>query len=414
MQPTRHTTFKSACSDLGVLLERMPLQELSDIRLFATGCTGFFGYWLLTALECLNRQGQAIEVVALSRNPQAFLQRHPEFRDLPWLSFVTGDVTNFRMPGGSFEAVIHGATDSSPQAGANPSLLLAGMIDGTRRVLDFLADAACQRFLLLSSGAVYGNQPASMPALNEGAGLAGDPLVSGNAYGEGKRIMEMLCACRAGKDVPAPVVARCFAFLGPHLPGHLAGTVVSQPPRRGGVDVPHLVYAAPASMAPGVGPPARPWTEEVLLAEGHELGGSASLHVDGEGRTLRGHRVLQDQGQGQGRLQHANRVREQHRFPGALPLRNDVDAPQVAALFPALNPRTKGSGRSHHLRGHGRGERAEAHPQGKGPGLEGHSFAHPSEVRNISSAGRRGRSSHGGRRSPPGPGPGRALANHSR
>jgi dTDP-glucose 4,6-dehydratase len=222
MQPTRHTTFESACSDLGVLLERMPLPELSDIRLFATGCTGFFGYWLLTALECLNRQGQAIEVVALSRNPQAFLQRHPEFRDLPWLSFVTGDVTNFRMPGGSFEAVIHGATDSSPQAGANPSLLLAGMIDGTRRVLDFLADAACQRFLLLSSGAVYGNQPASMPALNEGAGLAGDPLVSGNAYGEGKRIMEMLCACRAGKDLPDPVVARCFAFLGPHLPGHLA------------------------------------------------------------------------------------------------------------------------------------------------------------------------------------------------
>lgn len=204
------------------MLERMPLPELHGSRLFATGCTGFFGYWLLAALECLNRQGQAIEVVALSRNPQAFLQRHPEFRGLPWLSFVTGDVTTFSMPNGRFDAVIHGATDSSAQAGANPSELLAGMVDGTRRVLDSLADAGCQRFLLLSSGAVYGEQPASMPALKEDAHLAGDPLSPGNAYGEGKRIMEMLCACRAGTALPAPVVARCFAFLGPYLPGHLA------------------------------------------------------------------------------------------------------------------------------------------------------------------------------------------------
>lgn len=223
MQPPRHTIFESACSDLGVLLERVPLPELSGIRLFATGCTGFFGYWLLAALECLNRQGQAIEVVALSRNPQAFLLRHPEFRGLPWLSFVTGDVTNFRLPDGRFDAVIHGATDSSPQAAANPSLLLAEMIDGTRRVLDSIANAGgCRHFLLLSSGAVYGDQPASTPALKEDAGLAGDPLIRGNAYGEGKRIMEMLCACRADKDLPAPVVARCFAFLGPHLPAHLA------------------------------------------------------------------------------------------------------------------------------------------------------------------------------------------------
>ncbi|MCF8198590.1 MAG: NAD(P)-dependent oxidoreductase [Sulfuritalea sp.] len=221
MQPPHHTIFETACSDLDVLLERMPLPELRGTRLFATGCTGFFGYWLLAALECLNRQGQAIEVVALSRNPPAFLDRHPEFRGLPWLSFVTGDVTNFRLPYGRFDAVIHGATDSSPQAASNPSLLLTGMIDGTRRVLDSLADAGCRHFLLLSSGAVYGDQPASMPALKEDTGLAGDPLSPGNAYGEGKRIMEMLCACRAGTDLPAPVVARCFAFLGPHLSKHL-------------------------------------------------------------------------------------------------------------------------------------------------------------------------------------------------
>lgn len=222
MPPFRHAIFEAACSDLGVLLEKHPLPELAGGRLFATGCTGFFGYWLLAALECVNRNGQAIEVVVLSRDPQAFLNRHPEFRHLPWLSFVKGDVANFDRPNGRFDGVIHGATDASPQAAANPSSLLASMIDGTRRVLDMLADSDCRRFLLISSGAVYGNQPATIPALIEDASVAGDSLSPANAYGEGKRIMEMLCACRAGAKVPPPVVARCFAFLGPHLPNHLA------------------------------------------------------------------------------------------------------------------------------------------------------------------------------------------------
>jgi nucleoside-diphosphate-sugar epimerase len=222
VQQGRHATFATACSDLEVLLDRQPLPELAGIRLFATGCTGFFGYWLLTALECLNRQGRPVEVVALSRDPQAFLARHPEFHHQPWLSFIQGDIANFAMPGGRFEAVIHGATDSSLQAAANPSLLLASMIDGTRRVLDVLADVGCEKFLLLSSGAVYGDQPASLPALGEDSHLAGDSLDRANVYGEGKRIMEMLCACRVGNGLPAPVVARCFAFLGAHLPGHLA------------------------------------------------------------------------------------------------------------------------------------------------------------------------------------------------
>ncbi len=222
MQQARHSIFETACGDLRVLLDRHPLPELAGIRLFATGCTGFFGYWLLAALECLNRNGQAIEVVALSREPQAFLDRHREFRGLPWLSFVQGGVADFDLPGGRFDGVIHGATDSSPHAAANPSALLTAMIDGMRQVLDVLADRGCQRFLLISSGAVYGNQPASISALSEDDGLAGDAMNPANAYGAGKRIMEMLCACGADTKLPAPVVARCFAFLGPHLPAHLA------------------------------------------------------------------------------------------------------------------------------------------------------------------------------------------------
>jgi hypothetical protein len=47
MQADHRSVFETACADLTALLDRQPLPELSGIRLFATGCTGFFGYWLL-------------------------------------------------------------------------------------------------------------------------------------------------------------------------------------------------------------------------------------------------------------------------------------------------------------------------------------------------------------------------------
>jgi dTDP-glucose 4,6-dehydratase len=156
-------------------------------------------------------------------------------------------------------------------------------------VLDGLAAAGCGKFLLLSSGAVYGDQPASTPALAEDAGLAGNPLSPANAYGEGKRIMEMLCACRTGKDLPAPVVARCFAFLGPHLPGHLApaqflrdaltgGPIVL---RSDGSAMRSYLYAADLAV----------WLL-VLLARGcagraYNVGGAEAISVADLARTIR-------------------------------------------------------------------------------------------------------------------------------
>jgi dTDP-glucose 4,6-dehydratase len=39
----------------------------------------------------------------------------------------------------------------------------------------------------------------------------------GSAYGEAKRVSEFACAASA-KGGPGTVIARCFAFVGPHLP----------------------------------------------------------------------------------------------------------------------------------------------------------------------------------------------------
>ena len=92
------------------------------------------------------------------------------------------------------------------------------IIGGTRRTLDFAVACGARRFLLTSSGAVYGKQPADVSHLAEdfaGAPDIGDPR---SAYGEGKRVAELLCAIYHRRHGLETKIARGFAFLGPYLP----------------------------------------------------------------------------------------------------------------------------------------------------------------------------------------------------
>jgi len=204
------------------IFSQFPISELNDKRLFMTGCTGFFGFWLLMAIHYLNESGANINVVALSRNPQRFLTRHPFFRQCQWLSFCQGEVSDYLPPEGDFDLFIHGATDTSPDAIALPLLLFQSMLNGTKHVLEHALSAKAQRVLIVSSGAVYGEQPWDIDKISEDQCFVGSSLDVKNLYCEGKRAMEMLSACYADAHDIEIITARCFAFIGYGLPKHLA------------------------------------------------------------------------------------------------------------------------------------------------------------------------------------------------
>ena len=208
-------------ADLDLILEhtRQLWDDVRGKRLFVTGGTGFFGRWLLESFVSANAVlGLEAEAVVLSRDPEAFRRRAPLLVADGALSLVRGDVRDFEPPPGRFEYVVHAAADSVVLDGEAANGRFDTIVEGTRRVLDFAARSGTGRLLYISSGAVYGPQPAGMTHVPESYGGGPDPLAPLADYAEGKRAAETLCALASRSGGPAVTIARCFAFVGPHLP----------------------------------------------------------------------------------------------------------------------------------------------------------------------------------------------------
>lgn len=194
--------------------------ELRGQRLFLTGGTGFFGCWLVESFCHVNRQlGLEAEITILTRDPAAFAARCPHLVADPSVTLHKGDVRNFAYPEGDFAYVIHAATEArARQAREAPLDMLSTMVAGTQRVLEFAASHNTKKFLLTSSGAVYGNQPPELTHVPENYRGAPDPLSFAHLYGEGKRVSELLCAVFQKQTEVECKIARCWAFCGPYLP----------------------------------------------------------------------------------------------------------------------------------------------------------------------------------------------------
>jgi dTDP-glucose 4,6-dehydratase len=191
-------------------------QELAGTRLFITGGTGFFGIWLLEAIAAANdRLKVGVGATVLSRDPQRFAMKIPRLAARSEFEWLTGNAESATFPADHYDYVMHFATASAAEVGTGDTALTMTTLIGTQRVLQFARTCHARRLLLASSGAVYGRQPPALSHIPESYCGAPNPQHATSAYGEIKRMSELMCALTPELDC---VIARGFSFFGPYLP----------------------------------------------------------------------------------------------------------------------------------------------------------------------------------------------------
>jgi UDP-glucuronate decarboxylase len=190
------------------------------MHVFVTGGTGFFGkallrYWSAGGLPELT----GTRFTLLSRDPERFRVGYGELLAGLNVELVAGDIQRPEtLPAGDYTHILHAATDSTFGPQLTPLQRYNQIVDGTRNILDFAVAHKVGRFLLTSSGGVYGAQPSEMMQMPESYNGMPNPLNPNHAYSVAKRCAEHLCALYKESHGLETVIARCFAFVGRDLP----------------------------------------------------------------------------------------------------------------------------------------------------------------------------------------------------
>jgi dTDP-glucose 4,6-dehydratase len=199
---------------------------LRDGRILLTGATGFFGCWLLESLVAANKElGLGLRIIAQSRDPAKFLKWMPHLgaaAGIHWLQVRPDELTTDAIESGRLDAIIHLVTEADHGATReNPDAARATIVGSTQRALDLALATQARYFLFTSSGSVYarpGGGVGRIPETHPLSEVTTDPA-SGYAFSGGlKRQAEALCTTSTKQHGLNVTIARCFTFVGPHMP----------------------------------------------------------------------------------------------------------------------------------------------------------------------------------------------------
>lgn len=218
---------KSINKDLHYIFDanKDDFKKIKNKNIFLTGCTGFFGYWIMNSFVFANQKlNLKSHATFLTRDKSIKKKKlFKKFSNINCISFVYGDIRNFKFPlKKKYDYIIHGATTSALETFKNQKYSEKRniIIDGTKRIFEFAKKTNCKKILYLSSGAVYNRKNFSKPFKETDKTLINlknkidqnDHTVLGLSKGYAENFL------LKNKKNFKIVICRFFTFVGPFMP----------------------------------------------------------------------------------------------------------------------------------------------------------------------------------------------------
>lgn len=173
-------------------------------RILLTGGTGFFGKSILDYWNRFERCDLAFTILSRHGLPESFLSQIKRSNNQP-IKQLFGDVRTFDLSADThFDYVIHAATPA--RIDVPDEEMRSIVLEGTANVLRQAKKCGATKFMMVSSGGVYG-KGFTRPISEDDAT---NPFT---AYGQSKLQAEEM-SVESGIHVLLP---RCFAFVGKYL-----------------------------------------------------------------------------------------------------------------------------------------------------------------------------------------------------
>lgn len=200
--------------DVDRAIQALPdVQKLRSARILITGATGLVGAFLTDCLLALSDQNALdLRLYALCRNAARAKERFGER-----VNAIAADVSEAAaLP--ECDYIIHAASNAHPKAfSVDPVGTMLANILGVRNLLEHLRAQGHGRLLFVSTGEIYGDNPAIRDGFAETDFGKIDSMNPRACYPESKRAAETLCASYLSQYRVDSVVARLCYVYGPTI-----------------------------------------------------------------------------------------------------------------------------------------------------------------------------------------------------
>ena len=204
--------FQSELRDIARL--PLPYADFANKTVAVTGAGGLIGRYMLYALDAINRAHHLnLRLIALCRNPERTMRRLSGIENLTYMQYDARLPLNADL---TADYILHAASNAHPIAfSGDPVGTMQANVLGTMNLLE--AARRCNaRFLMCSTGEIYGENPAIDAFSETDFGMV-NPMNPRSCYPEGKRAAETLCACYAAQYGVHAMAARITYTYGPTI-----------------------------------------------------------------------------------------------------------------------------------------------------------------------------------------------------